>query len=88
MSVYSCCLRSMFTGLVLSVAETACNDKRKTRQKENVGSTLLRIKIGYSKESNDQRDQKRIHFTLSNRCEDKLLAVFVFSPFRACSIQF
>ena len=28
-----------------------------------------RQKIGYSKESNDQRDQKRIHFTLSNRCE-------------------
>ena len=34
-------------------------------------------KIGYSKESNEQQDQKRIHFTLSNRYEDELLDVVV-----------
>ena len=80
----------MFTGLVLTVVNRAAfNDKRKTRRKENVSSTLPRTKIGYSKESNDQRDQKRIHFTLSNRCEDELLDVVVVpSPFRACSLQF
>ena len=44
-------------------------------------------KIGYSKENNDQRHQKRIHFTLSNRCEDQILVV-VPSLFRACLLQF
>ena len=47
------------------------------RRKENVSSTLPRTKIGYSKESNDQRDQKRIRFT-SNPCEDELLVVGLF----------
>ena len=34
-------------------------------------------KIGYSKESNDQQDQKQFHFTLSNRCEDDLFDAVV-----------
>ena len=42
--------------------QTACNDKHKTRRKESVSSILPRTKIGYSKEGNDQRDQKRTHF--------------------------
>ena len=59
-------------------------------QHQKKGKPKLHItseKIGYSKESNDQQDQKRIHFTLSNRCEDELVDV-VPSPFRACSLQF
>ena len=56
----------MFTALVLSFLMTnARPEERKTWS-----STLSRNKIGYSKESNDQRHQKRIHFTLSNRCEE------------------
>ena len=50
------------------VESRASNDKQKTRRKGNESSTLPRKKNGYSKESNDQQDQKRIHFnTLSNR---------------------
>ena len=59
-------------------------------QDQRKGKRALRIteeKNAYSKESNNQRDQKRIHFTLSNRCEDELVVV-VPSPFRACSLQF
>ena len=72
MSVYDQCSMVSFLAYL-----TACNDKRKMRRKENVSSTLPRTKIGYSKESNDQRDQKRIHFT-SNPCEDELLVVGLF----------
>ena len=48
-------------------------DQKKGKRKLHIAAE----KIGYSKESNDQQDQKRIHFTLSNRCEDELLDVVV-----------
>ena len=43
------------------------NAKPEEGRKESVSSTLSRKKFGYSKESNDQQDQERIHFPLSNR---------------------
>ena len=55
-------------------------------RKENVSSTSRGKKIGYSKENKDQQDQKRIHFTLWNRCEDEL--VVIPNPLRACSLHF
>ena len=68
------------------VENRASNDKHKTRRKGKKSSTLPRKKNGYSKESNDQQDQKRIHFnTVESSCEDKRL---VPSLFRACSLQF
>ena len=57
-------------------------------QDQKKGKRKLHIpveKIGYSKESKDQQDQNRIHFTLWNRCEDEL---FTPNPLRACSLQF
>ena len=56
----------MFTGVVLTVVNRAAfNDKRKTRRKENVSSTAEQ-----NEETNDQRDQKQLHFTLPNRYEE------------------
>ena len=57
--------------------------KRET-QYQKKGKRKLHItaeKIGYSKESNDQQELKRIHFPMSNRCDDELLVAP--SPFRA-----
>ena len=42
-----------------------------TKARPEKGKRKLQItakKDGYSKESNDQQDQKRIHFTLWKRC--------------------
>ena len=59
-------------------------DQKKGKRKLHIAAE----KISYSKESNDQQDQKRIYFiTLSSHSEDELLVV-VPSPFRACSLQF
>ena len=49
-----------------------------TNANQKKGKRKLHIiaeKIGYSKESTEQQDQKRIHFTLSNPYEDALLAI-------------
>ena len=67
--------RNMFTGVVLTVVNRAAfNDKRKTRRKENVSSTAEQ-----NEETNDQRDQKQLHFTLPNRCEKAAKTNLLFS---------
>ena len=43
---------------------------QKGKRKLNI---TAKKRIGYSKEKNDRHDKKRIHFTLSNRWEDKLV---------------
>ena len=57
-------------------------EERKTKAPHCCGK-----KIGHSKESNDQQDQKRIHFIVSNCCEDNVVVV-VPIPFSDWSLQF
>ena len=57
------------------------NDKRKTRRKGNVKSTLPREKKVTAKEARTKRTKSDFISTLSNRCEDNRL---VRSLFRTC----
>ena len=78
--------RNMFTGLVLTVVNRAAfNDKRKTRRKENVSSTLPR-----NKTKKPMTNGTKSNFTSHCRiAAKKLLRRTCFpNPFRACSLQF
>ena len=59
-------------------------DQKKGKRKLHITTE----KNGYSKESNNQQDQKQIHVTLSNRWKNELLLLVVLSLFRVCSLQF
>ena len=80
--------QSMFTGLFLSVVNRMQWQTQDQRKGKRTLHFTRRKRNCYSNESNDQQDQKRIHFTLSNRFEDELAAVVVPSLIRTCSLQF
>ena len=79
--------RNMFTGLVLTVVNRAAfyNDKRKTRRKENVSSTLPRNKTKKLM-TNGTKSNFTSHCRIAAK---KLLRRTCFpNPFRACLLQF
>ena len=79
--------RNMFTGLVLTVVNRAAfNDKRKTRRKENVSSTLPR-----NKTKKPMTNGAKSNFTSHCRITAKKLlrrTCCFPNPFRPCSLQF
>ena len=72
--------RNMFTGLIPTVVNRAAfNNKRKTRRKENVSSTLPRNKTKKPMTNGTKSNQKQLHFTQPNRCEEAAKTNLLFS---------